>query len=48
MYLSDALDALQDDTVEVEIKNNYLKQIIDKIEFSRENGEEFIIDVSLK
>ena len=48
MYLSDALDSLRDETLDADIKNEYLKRIIDKIEFSRENNEEFIIDVFLK
>lgn len=48
MFLSDALDSLLDETLDAEIKNEYLKRIIDKIEFSRENGEEFILDVFLK
>ena len=48
MLLSDALDSLLDEALDAEIKNEYLKQIIDKIEFSRENKEEFIIDVFLK
>lgn len=48
MFLSDALNALLDDDLDAEVKNEYLKQIIDKIEFSRENDEEFILDVFLK
>ena len=48
MFLSDALDALNDEALDADIKNAYLKQIIDKIEFSRENNEEFILDVFLK
>ena len=48
MKLSDALESLLNDSLDAEVKNEYLKQIIDKIEFSRENGEEFIIDVFLK
>lgn len=48
MSLSDALDMLQDETIDADIKNEYLKRIIDKIEFSRENNLEFIIDVFLK
>lgn len=48
MYLSDALESLLDETLDAEIKNNYLKQIIDRIEFSRENNDEFILDVFLK
>lgn len=48
LMLSDALNALIDDTLDAEIKNEYLKQIVDTIEFSRENNEEFILDVFLK
>ena len=46
--LSEALDALLDETLDAEVKNEYLKRIIYKIEFSRENDEEFILDVFLK
>lgn len=48
MYLADALGAVLDEGLDAEIKNTYLKQIIDKIEFSRENDEEFVLDVFLK
>lgn len=48
MYLSDALDSLLDESLDADIKNEYLKRIIDKIEYSRENDEEFILDVFLK
>lgn len=48
MKLSDALESLKDETLDADIKNAYLKQIIDKIEFSRENDTEFILDVYLK
>lgn len=48
MKLSDALESLKDETLDADIKNAYLKQIVDKIEFSRENGTEFILDVYLK
>lgn len=48
MKLTDALNALEDDTIDAEEKNRYLKEIVNKIEFSRENGEEFILDVYLK
>ena len=48
MLLSDALDSLLDETLDADVKNEYLKRIIDKIEFSRENNEEFILDVYLK
>ena len=48
MKFSDALFSLKDETLDADIKNAYLKKIIDKIEFSRENGTEFILDVYLK
>ena len=48
IQLSEALDSLLDPELDAEIKNEYLKRIIDKIEFSRENNEEFILDVYLK
>ena len=48
MFLTDALNALLDEDLDAEVKNEYLKQIIDKIEFSRENDTEFILDVFLK
>ena len=48
MFLSDALNALLDEDLDAEVKNEYLKQIIDKIEFSRDNDNEFILDVFLK
>ena len=47
LKLSDALDALQDITLDAETKNKYLKEIVRRIEFSRENDEEFILDVLL-
>lgn len=48
MALSDALDSLLDENIDADMQNEYLKQIIDKIEFSRENNKEFILDVFLK
>ena len=48
LKLTDALDALEDPNLEAEDKNRFLKEIVDKIEFSRENDEEFILDVYLK
>ena len=48
LKLTDALAALEDDALDVDAKNEYLKEIVDRIEFSRENGEEFILDVYLK
>ena len=46
--LQDALDALLDDEVEAADKNAFLKAIVDRIEFSRETDDEFILDVFLK
>ena len=46
--LSDALEALLDKDLDADIKNEYLKQIIDKIEYSRENNDEFILDIHLR
>ncbi len=46
--LSEALATLADNTIDAEAKNEYLKSIIEKIEFSRENNEEFILDVFLR
>lgn len=48
LALSDALAALEDDSIDADIKNEYLKQIIDRIEYSRENNTEFILDIFLK
>jgi len=48
LKLTDALAALEDPDLEAEDKNRFLKAIVDRIEFSRENGEEFILDVYLK
>lgn len=48
LMLSEALEALLDDDLDAEIKNEYLKRIVEKIEFSRENGEEFILDIYLR
>lgn len=43
-----ALDLLADNEIDAKLKNEYLKTFIDKVEFSRENGEEFILDIHLK
>lgn len=48
LRLTDALNALEDDSLDAEVKNKYLKDIVDRIEFSRENGDEFILDVFLR
>lgn len=47
VLLSEAFTALTDETLDASIKNEFLKRIIDKIEFSRENNEEFILDFYL-
>lgn len=48
MGLTEALAALLDPDLDADVKNEYLKGIIEKIEFSRENTEEFILDVYLR
>ncbi len=48
IMFSEALDSLLDEDLDAEVKNEYLKRIIDRIEYSRENGEEFILDIDLK
>lgn len=48
IMFSEAVDSLLDESLDAEVKNEYLKRIIDKIEFSRENGAEFILDFYLK
>lgn len=45
---SEALDTLLDDNIDADIKNEFLKRIFTRIEFSRENGEEFILDIYLR
>lgn len=47
IMLSDALNALMDDSVDAKIKNMYLKQIINRVEYDRENEKEFILDIIL-
>lgn len=46
--LTQALESLTDDSISAEIKNEYLKSLIERIYFSRENDEEFILDVILR
>ena len=48
IMLSDAIDALENQNLDAEVKNHFLKAIIDRIEFSRENTEEFILDFEFK
>lgn len=43
-----AFDMIGDAAIDAKIKNDYLKQIISKIEFSRENDYEFILDVTFR
>lgn len=47
LRLSDAFIAIKDDELDPTDKNHYLKKIIKRIEFSRENDSEFIIDLDL-
>lgn len=46
--LSDALDAILDEEMDADVKNVLLKEIVERIEFTRENNEEFILDVYLQ
>ena len=46
--LYQALDMLKDNNINADLKNEYLKAFIDKVEYSRENGEEFILDIYFK
>lgn len=45
--VSDAFIAINDDIMDIENKNIFLKKIIRQIEFSRENNDEFILDIDL-
>ena len=47
LKLSDAFIALSDDELGIADKNHYLKKIVKRIEFSRENAEEFVLDIDL-
>lgn len=47
LRLSDAFIAIKDDELSAGDKNEYLKKIIKRIEFSRENDSEFILDIDL-
>ena len=47
ILLSEALKAITDDSLDADIKNEYLKRIIGTIDFSRENASEFILDINL-
>lgn len=48
VYLRDAIDMLSDKKIPAKLKNSFLKKFIEKIEFSRENNDEFILDIHLK
>lgn len=47
ILLSEALVAITDESLDADIKNEYLKRILARIEFSRENNSEFILDIDL-
>ena len=47
LSLQDALDALLDPDISAADKNMFLKAVIKRIAFSRENLEEFILDIDL-
>ena len=47
VFLHEAIEMLRDDTIPAKFKNEYLKQFISKIEFSRENDDEFMLDIYL-
>ena len=47
LRLTDAFVSIQDTELEPGDKNFYLKKIIKRIEFSRENNDEFVIDLDL-
>lgn len=47
LLVSDALIALTDDELDAETKNMFMKKIVKQIEFSRDNADEFILDIDL-
>ncbi len=47
LLLSDAFIAIREEELDAATKNEFLKRIIKKIEFSRENDVEFILDIDL-
>ena len=48
IFLHDAIELLADENIPAKLKNNFLKQFIEKVEFSRENNDEFILDIYFK
>lgn len=47
LLLSDAFIAIRDEGLDAGSKNEFLKRIISRIEYSRENDREFILDIDL-
>lgn len=47
VFLHEAIEMLKDVTIPAKIKNEYLKQFVQRIEFSRENDDEFTLDIFL-
>lgn len=48
VLLKEALEMLADNDIPAKLKNNFLKTFVEKIEFSRDNVDEFILDIYLK
>lgn len=48
LYLGDALNALLDTEIDAELKNEYLKRIIDHIDYDRIDERRFSLDIYLK
>lgn len=48
VQFSEAINALENPHMEAEAKNKLLKSIIKRIEFSRDNEDDFILDIYLK
>ena len=46
--LHEALDMLKDSGIDAQIKNEYLKSFIEKIEYSRDNDDSFNLDIYFK
>jgi hypothetical protein len=47
IYLHEAIEMLKNDEIPAGVKNTYLKQFVQRIEFSRESDEEFTLDIYL-
>lgn len=47
LMVSDAFIALTDEDLDATTKNIFMKKIVKQLEFSRENGDEFILDIDL-